>query len=252
MAFGTASLIAALSGAGLTSPTGLLEAGGPLEVQGPLYAVNGASISDADANGVSIYSAGNLTAATVEPGGLVQVNANGYGTVAIGDPAPSGSVSPTGGPGGGSYPFVVAAGVNDTFYYTPVSTGLPALITLAPGSYATPAALTAAIEIATGNVYYSANNAGYEIWFSSNDAAGDTLTTGPTDVLADLGFSSPTTLAAYPGDALGFFAASGVTIQTISGSLSTVVDPAAQAVLTSIIAALAKAAGYGLILDGTT
>jgi len=50
---------------------------------------------------------------------------------------------------------------------------------------------------------------------------------------------------------LGFFATPMVEQQTITGALSDVSDPAAQAVLTSIIAALADA-GYGLVVDGTS
>lgn len=48
---------------------------------------------------------------------------------------------------------------------------------------------------------------------------------------------------------LGFFAATPTTQQAITGSLSTVIDAAAKAVLTSIIAALVA---YGLATDGTT
>lgn len=52
-------------------------------------------------------------------------------------------------------------------------------------------------------------------------------------------------------DALAFFGASTVAQQSITGALSAVTDPAAQAVLTSIIAALAED-GYGLVTDDTT
>jgi hypothetical protein len=51
---------------------------------------------------------------------------------------------------------------------------------------------------------------------------------------------------------LGFYGNPGAQIQSITGALSTVADPAAQAVLTSIIAALAVAHGVGLVLDTTT
>ena len=54
------------------------------------------------------------------------------------------------------------------------------------------------------------------------------------------------------GDKLGFFGTTPIDMDAITGSLSTVVDPAAQAVLTAIIAALAPAAGYGLVTDSTT
>lgn len=55
------------------------------------------------------------------------------------------------------------------------------------------------------------------------------------------------------GDLLGFFGNhSLVAMQSITGSLSTVIDPAAQAVLTSIIAALSTASGYGLVTDATS
>lgn len=50
---------------------------------------------------------------------------------------------------------------------------------------------------------------------------------------------------------LGFFGNTSVTQQNITGALSSVTDPAAKAVLTSIIHALA-AAGYNLVTDGTS
>lgn len=53
-------------------------------------------------------------------------------------------------------------------------------------------------------------------------------------------------------DKLGFFANPKVAKQTITGALSAVTDPAAKAVLTSIVAALCDAAGYGLTTDGTS
>ena len=81
---------------------------------------------------------------------------------------------------------------------------------------------------------------------------GDTLTTGPTDVLAELGFVSPVTFVGFAGDFLKFWDGTAVAQQTVVGSLSTVVDPAVKAVLTSLIAALAPATGYGLVIDGTT
>ena len=53
-------------------------------------------------------------------------------------------------------------------------------------------------------------------------------------------------------DKLSLWDATAVTQQTITGALSTVVDPAAKAVLTSLLAALSATAGYGLVIDGTT
>jgi hypothetical protein len=60
-----------------------------------------------------------------------------------------------------------------------------------------------------------------------------------------------TTYFEVQGDAIAWFNGTPVTKQTVTGSLSTVVDPAAKAVLTSIIAAFAGASGYNLITDGT-
>ena len=62
--------------------------------------------------------------------------------------------------------------------------------------------------------------------------------------------------AAYIGigtsaDGLGFFGDGGELQQTVTGALSTVADPSAQAVLTSIINALGPD-GYNLFLDGTS
>lgn len=51
---------------------------------------------------------------------------------------------------------------------------------------------------------------------------------------------------------LAFFAGDPHAQQTVTGALSAVVDPAAAAVLASIIAALAGTVGCNLVVDGTT
>lgn len=53
-------------------------------------------------------------------------------------------------------------------------------------------------------------------------------------------------------DKLGFFATSKVALQSLTGALSSVTDPAAQAVLQSIVDALCADNGYGLTKDETT
>jgi len=58
--------------------------------------------------------------------------------------------------------------------------------------------------------------------------------------------------AGVSGDTLAFLGTTPIAMAAVTGALSTVVDPAAKAVLTAIIAALAPAAGYGLVTDSTT
>jgi len=70
----------------------------------------------------------------------------------------------------------------------------------------------------------------------------------------DQSFIDPDALELYGNmlitpDAISFFAADKVSKQTVTGALSAVMDPAAKAVLTSLINALAQ---YGLIEDGTS
>jgi len=71
------------------------------------------------------------------------------------------------------------------------------------------------------------------------------LRVGGGTVVVDIGASGTTSQ-------LAFFAGTRRAKQTITGALSTVIDPAAKAVLTSIIAALSDAAGYSLVTDSTT
>jgi hypothetical protein len=54
------------------------------------------------------------------------------------------------------------------------------------------------------------------------------------------------------GQSLSFYGSAAVPISTVAGMLSAVLDPNVKAVLTSLISALAGAAGVGLVLDGTT
>lgn len=54
------------------------------------------------------------------------------------------------------------------------------------------------------------------------------------------------------GVPIGFYGVSSVVQATVTGSLTTVIDPAVQAILTSLIAALSATAGIGVFIDGTT
>ena len=79
---------------------------------------------------------------------------------------------------------------------------------------------------------------------------GSGSTTGKTAILAGMHGAVVTVSDDGAGNgALGFFNTGWVGKQTVTGSLSTVVDASAKAVLTSVIAALAA---YGLVTDGTT
>lgn len=74
-----------------------------------------------------------------------------------------------------------------------------------------------------------------------------------TSVICETNGTNVYVFVASANSFLGFFGLSpGAQRRTVTGLLSTVTDPAAKAVLTSIIAALATASGYGLIIDGTT
>lgn len=104
-----------------------------------------------------------------------------------------------------SIPFTVTTGVNDTFIYTPATTATPETFTVAAGTYADQSDLADAVAAATGTGSDTFNDWIYSYddspgigtsWFtifSYDNVDGDTLTTGPTDILAGLGFASPTT-----------------------------------------------------------
>lgn len=104
------------------------------------------------------------------------------------------------------------------------------------------------------------NSSGSSRWFVAAGA-----NNGLTGTAAgDSGIIAPVTNKAYHiggtvsvikvtnGNALGFFNNAAVTAPAITGALSTVIDAAAKAVLTSIIAALKPTSGVGLVTDGTT
>jgi hypothetical protein len=108
-------------------------------------------------------------------------------------------------------PVVVVTGANDEFVFTPISSGTPETFTVAAGSYATVALLATAMAAAIGGsaeafstIATCANSSGKILStsvFAGTGDNGDTLTAGVNDVLADLGFASPSTYAgaAIPG-----------------------------------------------------
>jgi hypothetical protein len=104
-----------------------------------------------------------------------------------------------------SLPLTITTGVNDTFIYTPISTGIPETFTVNPGTYNTISDVAGAMQNADGTIggdifadYVQIDKAGsaLSIFSLAADASqnGDTITTGPTDALADFGFTSPAIL----------------------------------------------------------
>lgn len=245
--------VASLSGAGVENSPGILDQSG------------GMSIDDTEGDGFDVTTNGGVS--------FIENGQNGIGIsiLGIGEPLQlfGQGVAQTyisiGALASGyvhvselEYPVVVAAGVNDTFTYTPIATGTPDVFTVAPGSYADVADLAAALNAATDSSdtrFDFGDGCGFVaggvvVFVEMN--AGDTLTPGPTDILvATLGWDNPSTATAQ-SDTLQLFGSGGAMQQTITGPLSTVVDPAAKAVLTSLLAALGASSGYGLVLDGTT
>ena len=109
-------------------------------------------------------------------------------------------------------PLVVVTGVNDTFVWTGTAGGgSPETFTVAAGSKANLAAIVAAMGAATGSVSGEAfstkatptADATKILLTSVVDSGvggnGDTVTAGSTDVLAGLGFDSPSTFAGGTG-----------------------------------------------------
>lgn len=102
-------------------------------------------------------------------------------------------------------PLTVVMGVNDTFVFTPAGTGTPETFTVAPGTYTTDLDVLNAMAAALGEFSDPFNTVCDPTWNGtllvvyaqtpSPDHNGDTLTTGPTDVLTSLGFTSPATFA---------------------------------------------------------
>jgi hypothetical protein len=86
-------------------------------------------------------------------------------------------------------------------------------------------------------------------------SAGIGLTTQATDTGGIVLMDNSTVGVQLQGNAtgkLGMFNKAPVVQPTVAGALSTVADPSAKAVLTSIIAALSATAGLGAFVDGTT
>jgi hypothetical protein len=103
-----------------------------------------------------------------------------------------------------SLPMVIATGVNDTFVYTPISTGIPETFTIAPGSYSSAAACAGAMHDAVGtdsDIFGDYGDPQYEspIVIAANAVFGsgqngDTITEGNGGA-SSLGFFGTTTFA---------------------------------------------------------
>jgi hypothetical protein len=120
-------------------------------------------------------------------------------------------------------PLVVVTGVNDTFTFTPGGGGgAPEVFTVAAGSYANIAAITAAMGAAIGALHGEAFStlvtpsvSGASILLtmivdSGIAGNGDTITPGATDVSAGLGLANPTTFAGGTGGDPGSSAGAGI------------------------------------------
>lgn len=247
--------IASLSGAGVTESPGILDQAGGLNLQD--YENDGVELITVSVVNLSGQVGASVSAGS--PGAIASITASGSGIVGVASAPGVPYIIPNDTP---TIPLTVVEGVNDTFVMTPIGTGTPETFTIAPGTYATLNDLVNAVNAATGTDSdtfvdnYQATAFSTDMYledFSGSNESGTTISFGPTDVAADLGFSdNPNTAAASPGDQLNFFSSTGAVQQTVAGALSTVVDPAAKAVLTSLIAALGASAGYGLVIDGTT
>ena len=105
---------------------------------------------------------------------------------------------------------------------------------------------SAGLQILTGT-------AGGNIGITTEGATGSvTVETIGAGSAASLVANGGDVAVASSGDTLQFFQGNQAAKQAITGMLSAVVDPNAQAVLTALIAALADASGYSLVTDSTT
>ena len=228
---------ASFSGAGVDATTGVINQSG------------GMVITDTEDDGFTVNTNVGIAFGT---SGQFGVYCNGLGEVQLG------GINPAVASGSGliNLPLVVAAGVNDTFIYTPAPSGPPEVFTVAPGSYATNADVINALNNATGTMSDIFYDWGY--WSQGSNfvyvsaSPGDEISDGPTSILPSLNMNAGPYTLGPSADKLSLWGATAVTQQTITGALSTVVDPAAKAVLTSLLAALSATAGYGLVIDGTT
>ena len=256
-----------LSGAGLTESPGILDQAG------------GMSITDSESDGFSVSTNGGISLQNSAGFGIELVDSSGNGIVI--NPYSGGDIQMVG-PGLGdtqitlgaknevcsplanalitSYiPLTVTTGVNDTFTYTPIGTGVPEVFTIAPGVYADVPSLQAAIQVATGTSsdtfsdygYTNENPAGTTLLWTLT-TVGDLLSEGPTDILQTIYGSNIDGGARLivSTDIISFFDSgfSG-SQQTITGTLSAVTDPNVKAILTSLLTALASK--YGLVINGT-
>jgi hypothetical protein len=187
------------SASGIKSLTG----DGVSETPGQLNQAGGLTVVDQESDGffvttdstVGLYAAGDIELSTLAQsiglgaaGGTIQVGV-AYGAAMV---ASSGPV----------LPITVVTGVNDTFTYTPVGTGIPEVFTVAAGTDSTLAELFAALNAATGTSsdtfsdYGTFQQSGNGLYVNGGSiAVGDTLTSGPTDILASIGFTSGVTAA---------------------------------------------------------
>lgn len=249
---------------GITENPGVINQAGGLNVNDTesdgISLVTNANMALTAAGAVSLTSEGNdITLSAINQ--ILDLNGSAQGTVSLGWGPTQNNLMQVGSP---TLPFTVVVGVNDTFLYYggPYD---PETFTVAPGVYATLDDLTAALNAAVGSGAAEAFDTYYQVYSDAPgfDFAqqgppydnGGELATGPTDILAGLGIPSPSYFAGGgDGDLLTFFLAEATAAaqQTVTGDLSAVTDVNAKAVLTSLIAALAGATGYNLILDGTT
>jgi hypothetical protein len=260
--------IASMTGAGVDNTPGIINQAGGMSIvdtEGDGFNVSttvGIVITTAGSGGIEIIAAGDNGGVTISSiGQETEIDAGG-----LGGPIAQGQVNIATQSGPGctsaagnqllSTPVTVTTGVNDTFTYTPVSTGTPDVFTVAPGTYETLSDVANAIGSAVDgastpfNSIVEPDNSG--AWLALfGGAVGDTITSGPTDFLADINWAASQTFTDMC-DKLSFFAENGATIQTVTGSLSTVVDPAVKAILTSLLTAIGDSAGYGLVINGTT
>lgn len=243
--------VASLSGAGVTESPGILDQNG------------GMNINDTEGDGFVVATTGELqftsnsesgiALAAPQSGIILSGSAFGFNGNGVKIGQNNNTFLPVQG-SGPDFPYTVVTGVNDTLTYTPVSTGTPDVFTVAPGVYASAAELASAIDAAidADDATFPANcQALGNVLYCFGPPPGDTITPGPTDLMVAV-FDTDLLTETLTTDFIGFMGSNPVEQQTVTGSLSTVVDPAAQAVLTSIIAALKTGTGYGLVIDGTS
>lgn len=244
--------VASLSGAGVTESPGILDQSGGMDISdtegdGFTVVTNGTvniTENSGNQNTISLSGFTSITGAPLQlqsfgPTIAIQMNAGAVGPVEIGIPASEG-VAYIRQDGALTNPLTVVEGVNDTFIMTSITTGTPLTFTIASGTYSSVGAITAAINAANdgdGNTFNQDNflaaqsQEAITLYDLSTNEPGTTITFGPTDVAADLGFSgNPVTAVASPGDSveingetLSFFGVDAVAQQASDGTLDGVI-----------------------------